>query len=36
VTGGGVPYFAGPRPLLRLLAQEQIDENVLKLSYVPA
>jgi dihydrofolate reductase len=36
VLGRGVPYFAGPRPPLRLVAQEQIDENVLKLRYVPA
>jgi dihydrofolate reductase len=33
--GHGVPYFAGPRPELRLMTHEQIDENVLKLSYVP-
>jgi dihydrofolate reductase len=36
VLGGGTPYFAGPRPPLRLTAHEHIDENVLKLSYVPA
>ena len=36
VLGRGVPYFAGPRPPLRLIAQERIDEDVLKLSYGPA
>ena len=36
VLGHGVPYFAGPGPALRLLTHEPIDENVLKLSYVPA
>lgn len=36
VLGGGTPYFAGPRPLLRLLAHERIDEDVLRLRYEPA
>lgn len=36
VLGGGTPYFAGPRPPLRLLAHERIDEDVLRLRYVPA
>lgn len=36
VLGGGTPYFAGPRPPLRLLAHEPIDEDVLRLRYVPA
>ncbi len=36
VLGSGRPYFAGPRPPLRLLAHERIDEDVLRLRYVPA
>ena len=36
VLGQGKPYFAGPRPPLRLAGSERIDENVLKLTYVPA
>lgn len=36
VLGGGVPYFAGARPPLRLVAHERIDENVVKLTYAPA
>jgi dihydrofolate reductase len=36
VLGRGTPYFAGPRPPLRLLSQERIDEDVLRLTYVPA
>ena len=36
VLGGGTPYFAGPRPPLRLLAHERIDEDVLRLRYEPA
>jgi dihydrofolate reductase len=36
VLGSGTPYFAGPRPPLRLLAHERIDEDVLRLRYVPA
>jgi dihydrofolate reductase len=35
VVGKGKPYFAGPRPPLRLVAGERID-NVMKLTYVPA
>jgi dihydrofolate reductase len=35
VLGRGTPYFAGPRPPLRLVASEQID-GVLRLTYVPA
>ena len=34
--GHGKPYFAGPRPLLRLITHERVGEDVLKLSYVPA
>lgn len=36
VLGNGTPYFAGPRPALRLLAHDQIDEAVIRLRYVPA
>jgi dihydrofolate reductase len=36
VLGHGKPYFAGPRPPLRLLAHERIAEDVLRLTYVPA
>ena len=36
VLGGGNPYFHGSRPPLRFIASEQIDENVIRLSYVPA
>ncbi len=36
VIGHGTPYFAGPRPRLRLVASEQIAEDVIRLSYVPA
>lgn len=36
VLGGGTPYFAGPRPPLRLVAHDIIDEKVIRLSYVPA
>ncbi len=36
VLGHGTPYFAGPRPPLRLMAHDRIDENVIRLTYVPA
>lgn len=36
VVGQGKPYFAGPRPPLRLVAHDQMDENVIRLTYVPA
>ncbi len=36
VVGSGKPYFAGPRPPLRLLAVDQMGEDVVRLSYVPA
>ena len=36
VLGSGTPYFAGPRPPLRLVAHDRIDENVIRLVYVPA
>ncbi|PRQ09768.1 dihydrofolate reductase family protein [Enhygromyxa salina] len=36
VTGGGKPYFAGPRPPLRLVAHERIGGEAIRLTYVPA
>ena len=36
VLGQGTPYFAGPRPRLRLVAHDRIDEDVIRLTYVPA
>lgn len=36
VLGDGTPYFAGPRPPLRLMAHDRIGEDVIKLTYVPA
>lgn len=36
VLGGGAPYFAGPRPRLRLADSERIGEDVLRLTYIPA
>jgi dihydrofolate reductase len=35
VLGQGQPYFVGPRPPLRLVSHDRIDENVIRLSYVP-
>jgi dihydrofolate reductase len=36
VLGSGDPFFAGPRSPLRLAGSEQMDENVIRLTYVPA
>lgn len=36
VIGQGKPYFAGPRPPLRLAAHDRIAGEVLRLVYVPA
>jgi dihydrofolate reductase len=36
VLGGGKPYFAGPRPSLRLIASDEIGEDAVRLTYVPA
>jgi dihydrofolate reductase len=36
VLGRGTPYFAGPRPPLRLVAHDRIGEDVIRLTYVPA
>jgi hypothetical protein len=35
VLGRGAPCFAGPRPQLRLVAHDRIDEDVIRLAYVP-
>jgi dihydrofolate reductase len=35
VLGRGTPYFAGPRPPLRLRAHDRIGEDVVRLTYVP-
>lgn len=36
VLGRGKPFFAGPRPLLRLVASDLIGRDVIRLTYVPA
>jgi dihydrofolate reductase len=36
VLGSGKPFFAGPRPRLRLVASDLIAEDVIRLTYVPA
>lgn len=35
VLGRGKPFFAGPRPPLRLVAHERIGEDAMRLTYVP-
>ena len=35
VLGHGAPYFAGPRPRLRLIASDRMDDGVIRLSYAP-
>ena len=35
VLGYGKPFFAGPRPRLRLVASDLIGEDVIRLTYVP-
>jgi len=35
VLGKGTPYFAGPRPRLRLVSHDRVDDDVLRLIYVP-
>lgn len=35
VLGAGKPYFAGPRPPLRLVANELLGEDVIRLTYAP-
>ena len=36
VLGHGTPFFAGPRPPLRLVTSDLIGEDVMRLRYVPA
>ena len=36
VLGGGTPFFAGPRPPLRLASNTRIGADVMRLAYVPA
>ena len=36
VLGRGTKFFAGARPPLRLVSTDRIDEEVIRLSYVPA
>jgi dihydrofolate reductase len=36
VLGHGKPFFAGPRPPLRLVASDRIGKDVMRLMYVPA
>jgi dihydrofolate reductase len=36
VLGRGKPFFSGPRPPLRLMSSALIDEDVIRLTYVPA
>jgi dihydrofolate reductase len=36
VLGRGKPFFAGARPPLRLVTSDLVDEDVIRLTYVPA
>jgi len=36
VLGGGQPFFAGPRPPLRLVSSDPIGADVIRLTYAPA
>ena len=36
VLGRGKPFFAGPRPPLRLVASDPVGEDAMRLTYVPA
>jgi dihydrofolate reductase len=36
VLGRGKPFFAGPRPPLRLVTSDLVAQNVIRLTYVPA
>src|ERR1700681_3569461 len=36
VLGRGKPFFAGPRPPLRLVTSDLVGEDVIRLTYVPA
>ena len=35
VLGGGKPFFAAPRPRLRLVASDRIGDDAIRLTYVP-
>jgi riboflavin biosynthesis pyrimidine reductase len=35
VLGGGKPYFAGARPPLRLISNDLVGEDAVRLTYVP-
>ncbi len=36
VLGTGTPFFAGPRPPLRLVSTDRVGEDTVRLTYVPA
>jgi dihydrofolate reductase len=36
VLGRGKPFFAGPRPPLRLIATDAVGEDTVRLTYIPA
>jgi dihydrofolate reductase len=36
VLGRGKPFFAGPRPPLRLVSADSVGEDTIRLTYVPA
>ena len=36
VLGRGKPFFAGPRPPLRLVATDPVGEDAIRLTYIPA
>jgi dihydrofolate reductase len=36
VLGAGKPFFAAPRPPLRLVASDRVGEDAIRLTYVPA
>jgi dihydrofolate reductase len=36
VLGGGTPYFAAARPKLRLVGTDRMDDEVVRLTYVPS
>ncbi|WEK52568.1 MAG: dihydrofolate reductase family protein [Candidatus Kaistia colombiensis] len=36
VLGRGKPFFAGPRPPLRLVSTDRVGEDVIRLTYAPA
>jgi riboflavin biosynthesis pyrimidine reductase len=35
VLGRGTPFFAGPRPPLRLVSSDPVGEDAIRLTYVP-